>query len=523
MSTLRGITSDHRRFIDRAILPAGSLAAVTLAGAMTAVNPTALAVACAATLAAILISSPSARFGIVVVGGLLVFRSSDQLDAPKLAYLVWVGAAAAVAIARLVAERQLRQIADIRPLALASAALAGVLGMSLVVALSYGTPFVDWIRDAAPYCLLAISPFLAWDGARSRLGSHMEVVAVVSGLAASVAFAVEWLGRRGLADLPLATLGSSSDALSALAFVVAIGAIVSGRPRRLLWAFVAAAVMTLLLITGTRSALILLAGPVGMALAHGRTPTRARRLGAAAITVGLAMVALAFVALQSGLIDGARLAERFGSLLALGANLSSDQSFVERSTQVGVASSAFTSSPMVGVGLGFRFESVRLGGEPFATFTIDTGLSIAAKFGLVGIGLLGIATVAIQTFFRRLRTRIPEHMRLSFVGFAAVSIAMLPLGNPFEDKGFGLALAILFAWALTSARAAPAPDSEVGVGANVIASGAAPASLAVVGTAVLSGGRSTRRGSNTNGSGPQPLAPTRSDSRMRTASRRAPP
>ena len=500
MSDIGRSASDRSR---RAIVVVGMLAAVTAAGAVSAINPVALATACVATIAAIAITSPSARFAILVGGGLLVFRSSSQLDAPKLAYLAWVAACTTVAIAGIGAERERRSIADIRSLLLASAALIGAVGLSLGVALFSGTPFADWLRDAAPYCLLAVSPFLAWDGARSRLGSHMDVIAIGAGLMASVAFAVEWLGRRGLADLPFATLGSSSGMLSTLAFVVAVGAILSRRPRRLLWASVAATVVTLLLITGTRSALVLFVGPVAMLFAHGQRFTRVRRLVGGAFVVALAALPLAFLALQAGVIDTARLAERFGSLVALGANLATDQSFIERSAQVGVASSAFMGSPVVGVGLGFTFESVRFAGGPFATVNLDTGLSIAAKFGLLGLGLLGIATSAVLTFYRRLRTRLPEQVRLSVVGFAAVSLAFLPFGNPLEDKGFGLAMAVLFAWALATAKTGGLePDLASGLGG--------PRAI------------TTRPGTKTLMAEHLSLIPPRSDRPARTASRRGP-
>ena len=448
----------------RSIAATVMLTAATAAGAATVINPIVVLVACVAAVATVAITSPAARFAIVVAGGLLVFRSSDQLDASKSAYLMWVGVSTALAIAHLAKHRTDRDAADIRPLLLASAGLVAAIVLSLVVALLSGTPFVDWIRDAAPYGLLAVSPFLAWDGARSRLGSRMEAIAVAAGLMASVAFSVEWLGRRGLADLPFATLGSSSGMLSALAFAVATGAILSRRPRRLLWVMVAAAVFTLMLITGTRSALVFLVVPVAMVFAHGQRFTRAGRLAGASFLVGLAGLALAFLAFQAGLIDVVRLTERLGSIVSLGSNLAADQSFIERATQVGVASSAFAGSPVLGVGLGFRFEWVQFGGGSFPSYTIDTGLSIAAKFGLIGLGLFGIATSAVFAFYRRLRLRLPEHVRLTFVGFAAVSIAMLPLGNPFEDKGFGLAVAILVAWGLASARTArtnPTPVAEM--------------------------------------------------------------
>ena len=380
--------------------------------------------------------------------------SSDQLDAPKFAYLAWVAVSTAVAIAALGAEGERRHHADIRPPLLASAAVVGVIVLGLIVALSAGTPMIDSIRDAAPYGLLAVAPLLAWDGARSQLGRHMEAVIVAAGLVSSVGYAAIFLERRGIADLPFATLGLGSGTLSSLAFAAATAAILSRRPRRFVWVAAAAAVLTPLLLTGTRSVLVLLVAPAAMVFAHSQRSTRVWRLAGAFFAVGLVVLALAFLAAQSGLIDVTRLMDRFGSLVSLASNLSADPSYIERAAQVGAAASAFAGSPVVGVGLGFRFDWIHFGGGSFPSFTIDTSLAVAAKFGLMGLGLFGIAAAATLSFFRGLRLRLPEHVRLSYVGFAAVLIATLPLGNPLEDKGFGLAAALLVAWALASARTA---------------------------------------------------------------------
>ena len=443
----------------RAIAVGVMLMAAAAAGAVLAISPILVLVACVATVATVAISSSSARFAIVIAGGLLVFGNSDQLDAPKLAYLVWVGVVTALAIARLAAERELRRLADIRPLLLGSAAVVGAIALSLMVALLSETSFIDWMRDASPYGLLAVSPFLAWDGARSRLGPHMEAIAVAAGLMTSVAFAVTFLGRRGLADLPFATLGFGGVVLPGLAFAVATSAILSRRPRRLLWVLVAATVLTLLMITGTRSSLVLLVGPIAMVLVHRKGSIRAVHLAGAVFVVGLAVLALGFLAVDSGLVDAARLTDRLDSLLRLGSGLTADASYIERQIEASIASSAFAGSPLAGVGLGFRFEWTSPFGQFYSTFNLDTGLALPAKFGVIGFGLLVMAGGAAVSFYRRLRDRLPERLRLSFVGFAAILVAVFPLGNPFEDKGLPLAVAVLTAWALASVLPTE-PDSN---------------------------------------------------------------
>jgi hypothetical protein len=436
-----------------------ALASAVAAGALVAIEPTALVIAGTVAVLLIAVTSPGARFAIVVAGGLLVFRTSDQLDATKSSYLVWVGISTVLAITGLTAERDGRRLTDVRPLLLAAGGVTGAIALSLIVALAHGNQLIDWVRDAAPYGLLAVSPFLAWDGAHSRLGPHMEAVAVAAGLVASIAFAVEWLGRRGLADLPFATLGSGSISLSALAFVVATAAILSRRPRRLAWVSLAAAVLTLMLITGTRTNLALLVGPAAMLLVRGQGFARVLRLAGATVALALGVLTLTFLAVQSGLIDVTRLTDRLDLLLRLGSDLTADASYVERQIQGAIATSAFAGSPLVGVGLGWRYEWTASYGLSYSTFNIDTGLDLAAKFGVFGVALLAIAAAGATRFYRRLAVRLPEHVRLSTLGFAATVISVLPLMNPFQDKGLPLAVAILAAWALASAR----PDHVEGV------------------------------------------------------------
>lgn len=440
----------------RAVALAAVLMGAAVAGALVAISPIVVLVVCVATVAAVATTSAGARFVIVVAGGLFVIGTSDQLDAPKSAYLAWVALSSVLAIARLVKDREQRRAADNPPLLIVAVALAGAIALSLLVALSAGTPLIDSLRDAAPYGLLAVAPLLAWDGARSRMGPHMEAITVAAGLIATTGFAIVFLGRRGIADLPLASFGSASAMLSALVLVVAMAALLSRRSRRLLWAILAAIVVALLFATGTRSVLALLVGPAVMVLAGANRVTRFARLAGAALVIGGLALTFLLLAGQSSIIDVVRLTDRLGLLVSLGSDFSADQSLMERLTQVGVASSTFAQSPIVGVGLGYRFEWTRFGGESFPSYTIDTSLSLAAKFGLIGVGLFGIATLAMSSFYRRVRHRLPEHVRLSFVGFAAVSMAMLPLGNPLEDKGFGLAVCLLVAWALASASNAQA-------------------------------------------------------------------
>lgn len=464
--TVRTWPWSGRNLAGRRIAAGVALTTAVALGALIAISPIVLAVASVVAVATLAIPSAAGRFAIVVVGGLFVMGSSSQIDDPKVAYLAWVAASIALALATLSSQGEDRNGAARRRLLLASAAASGAVALALVVAFASETPIVDSIRDGAPYGLLAVAPLLALDGARSRLGTHMELLIVAVGLVASAAFAVEFAGRRGIVDLPFASLALPSTLLAALAFAVSCAAILSRRPHRILWAAVATALLTLMLITGTRSTLVLLAAPVAMVFTQGGRARRALRLLGATIVVSAAVLTLGFMAAQSSLVDVARLTERFTSLMLLGSNLTADPSYIERATQLGLAWSTFLGSPAVGVGLGFKFEVLRFGGQTVPAFTLDTSLAVAAKFGVIGLGLLGAATLAMISFYRRLRDRLPEHVRLSSVGFTAVAVALLPLGNPIEDKGFGFALAMLLAWALASASTAAIEANAVaGIGA----------------------------------------------------------
>jgi hypothetical protein len=449
---------------DRAVAAAMMLAVAAAAGVVAAIDPTVLVVVCAATVGAVAIASPSTRFAVVVGGGLFVLGTSDQLDPPKAAYLGWVALSVVLAIANVAACLDVRRTADLRPLVAASCAVGGAVTLAVLVALWTGTPFIDSMRDASAYGLVVVAPFLAWDGSRSRLGQHMEAVIVVAGLIASIGFSVEFLGRRGIADLPLASFGYSSGTLASLLFMVAVASLLCGHRRRLLWASLAAVVVSLLFVTGTRSTLVLLVGPIAMVIVGSRGFARLARLAGAAIVVGAIGVAIFFLTLQTSVIDLRLLTGRIAELGSFASNPSADQSFVLRATQASVALSRLAGSPVFGIGLGSTFHWTGLGGEPYTSFNIDTGLSVAAKFGFVGLAMLGVAVTGVLAFYRRLRFRVPARVRLTFVGFAVVTVLWLPLGNPLEDKGFGLALAMLFAWILASARTADtAHEPEAGV------------------------------------------------------------
>jgi hypothetical protein len=91
---------------------------------------------------------------------------------------------------------------------------------------------------------------------------------------------------------------------------------------------------------------------------------------------------------------------------------------------------------------------------------MDTPLVFLAKFGVVGLAALAMLAGAALAFRRRLpATHRGDRAYVALVGYASFWCVSLPLGLPFEDKGFGLAVIALLALIVTGWRNA---ESRVG-------------------------------------------------------------
>lgn len=420
------------------------LAVIVVAATVLVLEPVAGMALLALPFALFAGSTAAGRYLAVIVGSMVVFRGSDQLDAPKLVYLGLIVFCSLVATIRVIDDA--RAPGTLRPLFAASFSVGIALVLSLVVALTRDVPPLDWIRSAAPYGMLTVVPVLAWDGANSRLRHVIPQIALVVGLATSISFAVEWVGRRGLASLGVATLGAGSLMLAYLAFSVGVAAVLTRDRSRVPWAIGAALIIGILLATGTRSVLIVAAAPMGMLVVSRSRADRVRRLVPTVGAIGLVAAAILGIVFQSGVVDTAHLGDRLGSIFLLAQGLATDQSFQERQYQMALAVSAFESSPIVGVGLGHRYDVLRVSGQVTNAYTIDTGLVLLADLGLAGIVALSAAGTAMARWFCEHRRQFSDHAKLSAVGFGSILIAALPFGNPLDDKGLAVAVILLATW-----------------------------------------------------------------------------
>jgi O-antigen ligase len=277
---------------------------------------------------------------------------------------------------------------------------------------------------------------------------------VVAGLLGAASMAVDLAATRGIFALPLDRLALDRFLLPACLFAYACAqALRANRSRldRYAWALLASALIGLILLSGSRVGLLLLAAPAAMLLAAGGLRGVGRGLVFA--VVGVVFVGLLFeigkdLGLATDLVK-----DRLASTEAALRSPQSDYSLADRFAQVRVSWRAFADSPFWGVGPGHMFAWDTGYGVFRQAFTIDASTSTLAKFGAVGAAGIVAFFLLLARLIRA--TALPVE-RAAFLGVAVVAIAYLALSNPFEDKGFGFGLLFLLALALR--RAGPLAD-----------------------------------------------------------------
>jgi hypothetical protein len=435
---------------------------------------------------------------VVILGGLLTLQGSNNLEAPKVVYFLLAIAAVAGAVASAPWWLPRMGTATTRPWLIASASTVALLIVSLAVSRVHNTSFTSWLRDASAYALFAAAPILALACACRASRRWLVALLAVCGALASLSFAVEWISRRHLTSLPIDRIALPSETLAAALLALATALALAGASRRWWWAAMAGAVLGLFFITGSRSTLLLLAVPTGVAMFAGR-PWRG---GAPVLMIELAMALAVFFAGEFGIavangnvslprIGAAataqpsnptstptsptsptaatsattpvptsptaataattpapdRLGQRISEIGTLITNPESDPSLQERLSQMKVAWQAFTSSPLLGVGPGYSFQWTNSGNKVVSTPTLDTPLIYLAKFGLLGLVPLALfAAACLRLAFELWRQR--ERVRIEYltvVGFAFVLVVLGIQSFPFEDKGASFALILVLA------------------------------------------------------------------------------
>lgn len=418
-------------------------------GAAVVMRPTAIAAAVGVAVVGLLLARPAGRLVGFLGGAMLVLGGSSGVGLPKLVYLGYV------AVAALIAARRAPRLADtswgrpMRPLLRASLAYSALLGLTVTVAVAHGSALSDWLRDASGYLLLGVGPVIALDAAATLSARAAARLTGLVGIVAAIGFAAAWLARRGLGSLPLDRIVLPSLPLSAICFAVALVAAFAGR-RRAAWATLAVGIPALLLVTGTRSAVVLgvgLLAVVGSARKARVGPGKAM-VGACALLAAMAVVLPrlgAGLALRSDFLSS-RL-EQGTSFLTGGG----DASAALRARAYRVVVDAFLQHPVIGWGPGHRFPSLDPTLPP--VLTLDTPLLALAKFGVLGSALFIGFLLGFVVAFHRSR-KLCGWSNAGTAGRASlfIVIALLPLGAVYEDKGFALGLTLLLLLLLTTDR-----------------------------------------------------------------------
>ncbi len=415
------------------------------------------------------------RISFVLFGGMVALQSSPTLDLTKVVYLFGTILCFLGALLVVWRMRASQTVINMIPWLAASLALVALIGISFFVARLNGTPVIDWVRDAAAYGLFAAVAVFALDAHVSVPRRFLVAILLLAGVLGGLSWMVEWLARRDILDLPIARLVFPSGQLPGMLYQFAAAmALVSSRSR-IPWTFLAGVILAMFLITGTRSSLILLVGPVAMIMLLGRArlssslrPMVAHGIIAAAVVVGFQAAVTLLPATLPPTVeppDGSAaarptttprpdvLGDRVASLPSLLRNPTSDASMRERIAQYEATWTLFASSPIFGVGLGHPIEWIDVSGFDRSDYTADTPLVMPAKFGVAGILVFVCFAIAYISIARQvLRRRRHSAVAMTLVGYAATTLVGLPLGFPVEDKGASLALILLLGLTLMELR-----------------------------------------------------------------------
>jgi O-antigen ligase len=422
----------------------GVFAALEIGLAVT-FKPTAAVLPLALLGGLVLLVDARVRILFVVFGGLLTLQSSSGVGSLKLLYLAGVLVSFAGALFKFSQSRDLSTRAFAAPLLRVSAAMSALIAISFLVAQAHGVLRVDWLRDVAPYVLFAVAPIFALDAQWAFRRHTIVRLLVVAGLVATASFSTHWLEQRHIAHLPFSQFALSSFFFPAALFALAVASALHARARRIRWIFLAALVFALLVVTGTRSTLMLAVAPVVITFAARRQlSARFIRLVLLAPAAVLVIAVAVFSVVQATNASTSIISKRITVLKQTGT--SSDASYKDRQAATRAAQDVFYAHPFLGSGPGTYFNWRVTNGEQRSEFIVDSPLGFPAKFGVVGLAVVLFLVLEYGSFMRAaFRFDHPRPETLALAAFAALAVLDSFLTNPLEDKGCTLGLVLLLA------------------------------------------------------------------------------
>lgn len=397
----------------------------TTIGILVAVSPLVLV---------ILVSWSWVRVAVVIGGGLMVLGGVNEVGVMKIAYAAALVLCAAVSAFRLIQDPPV-WIKPFRPLMHCGGALLGLL---LVGAVAIpGQDAVSVIRQSLVYLILVFSPIIGLDAGRDAEPIVVLRWIAIIGCIAAVGFAADWLARRGVSSLGFGKFVVSSLMLPGLAF--ALGLVRMAHERgwlRLMWSIPVVLIPAAMLVTGTRTNLVLFVAIIGVlgSRTNFRVPV-SRAVAIAAFAAAAVAVAVPFAA-QYVIATPGFFDSRLQALQMAAQNgILGDESLAQRYAQTLYVGEAISKSPLFGIGIGF-----------VAPISLDTPLAIVARIGILGcLGVLAWLSAAVFAVHRTRKLYGPAYIYAAGTGMFVVFLALSPTGIPTEDKGFGFVMVLLFA------------------------------------------------------------------------------
>jgi hypothetical protein len=439
-------------------LAAGLISAI--AGLASVRYPLVATAAPVAALAALgLVLSSEVRLAVLTLGALTVFQSSSAITPPKIAYIL------ICLIAGLIALTNRKEIAAstwgdcFKPAWVGAAVLAFTLTSTFVTRDST-VHTTSWLRDILPYYLLVLAPLIAIDiGRRTSSVWILRLLISLAILTAAVS-GLDYASKRG-GTLPFTSflLGSGVPAILGFCYALPRAAFAE---KRAWWVAAIFFIPVCLLISGSRTNLILLLGVFGATggIARRRIPP----LRTLVITTSAALGLVILLPIVAGAVYGDRQyfqARVQASMKVLTGDASADPSYQVRAKSYQVAVDEIGRHPVFGTGPGYLYNFSALQAEgasgvtAVSTFSLDTPLATVAKLGIVGsLALVGFLLSLVATVKRVTALTGPTDLATASRAFAFIFIADLPFGSFLEDKGFFIAMLLLLSATAASVREA---------------------------------------------------------------------
>ena len=395
----------------------------------------AAAIGMAPLLVIALIAIPWSRMATVIAGGLLVLGGDDSVGPVKIVYAGVVVLCVALSTLALFADRR-SWFPGFRAVLISGTVLGLiVVGGAVFSPIPWNTPAV--LRGSVFWLLIIAAPVLGVDAARSLSPRVVRCVVGLVGLVASIGFATHWLELRGVSALPIGHWLMPSVAIPAVGFTIAFVQTAVSRGRyRFAWAALTAAILVTMVVSGSRTNLLILTAIFGTLGARRlwRVPLR-RSLSTLGLVVSIVFLA-APVLITVLITNPGFFATRIAAVTSVfSGGLGGDASFLMRENQQSVALSIIGAHPWFGYGSGWVLDQV-----------LDTPWVTIVRIGLVGGAALIVFLVLCGVTIARSAVGGRSSVGHTVAsGSAAFFLCLLPLASPVDDHGFGFALMLIFA------------------------------------------------------------------------------